>query len=261
MTWVIGASSSWGIGAMLSDVRVSWANGHSEDLIKKAHPLGPCISGGFAGSVKIGYLLLDDFSQRLIKGIAKPNTIYDPVEASRAWAPTAAQLFQQAHEEEKILGCEILLVGLGLEHNGIPFLPRIVQVKLTAPSFEPQIELNMPAACHIGSGGAVKAYTDAIAEWFNPTNSFSIQLQVRSGQAWVHFLGNAVNTAVSKTQDKLVSPHVHILIWSRDGLAEGTNDTTNSDGTSFKMPDVAKTYQEFLERCEARSITANGAIA
>jgi hypothetical protein len=54
MTWVIGASSIFDYGAMMSDVRVTFSNGRTLDLLQKAYPVGPYIVAGFAGSVRIG---------------------------------------------------------------------------------------------------------------------------------------------------------------------------------------------------------------
>jgi hypothetical protein len=69
MTWVIGASSIWGSGVMLSDVRVTFANGREVDLIKKAFPVGRFICAGFAGSVQIGFQLIDHLRKYLLPGI------------------------------------------------------------------------------------------------------------------------------------------------------------------------------------------------
>jgi hypothetical protein len=44
MTWVIGASSVFGYGAMMSDVRVRFSDGRKRDLLQKAYPVGPYMS-------------------------------------------------------------------------------------------------------------------------------------------------------------------------------------------------------------------------
>ena len=60
MTWVIGGSTIFGYGVLISDVCVSWELGYQFDCLQKIYPLSNSIMGGFAGSVKIGFQLLQD---------------------------------------------------------------------------------------------------------------------------------------------------------------------------------------------------------
>jgi hypothetical protein len=48
----MGASSIFGYGAIISDVRVTFADGSEKDMVQKAYSLGPYIVGGFAGPIK-----------------------------------------------------------------------------------------------------------------------------------------------------------------------------------------------------------------
>jgi hypothetical protein len=66
MTWVIGASSIFDYGAMMSDVRVTFRDGSERDLVQKAYPVGPYIVAGYAGSVRIGFQMLDSLTKFLI---------------------------------------------------------------------------------------------------------------------------------------------------------------------------------------------------
>lgn len=61
MTWVLGASSLFGYGVMLSDVQVSVGEKRF-DILQKAYPLSNYILGGFAGSVQIGFMFLQSLS-------------------------------------------------------------------------------------------------------------------------------------------------------------------------------------------------------
>ena len=58
MTWVVGAPSVFGYGALYSDVQVTFADGNTRDLVQKAYPLSNFIAAGFAGSVRVGFMLL-----------------------------------------------------------------------------------------------------------------------------------------------------------------------------------------------------------
>ena len=64
MTWVIGASSVFGVGMLVSDVRVSFPDGQSRDMLRKLYPLGPYIGLGFAGSVAASFAILNEVRPR-----------------------------------------------------------------------------------------------------------------------------------------------------------------------------------------------------
>jgi hypothetical protein len=81
MTWVIGASSIFDYGAMMSDVRVTFRDGRERDLVQKAYPVGPYIVAGFAGSVRIGFQMLESLAKFLI---VPPNA-----PQPGAWEPEA----------------------------------------------------------------------------------------------------------------------------------------------------------------------------
>ena len=55
----------FGYGALYSDVQVTFPDGSTKDLLQKAYPLSNFIAAGFAGSVRIGFMLLDSLSQFL----------------------------------------------------------------------------------------------------------------------------------------------------------------------------------------------------
>ena len=66
MTWVIGATPPFGgYGLMISDIQVSLATGERFDILRKVHPVGPCLVLGFSGSVKIGFAMVENLRARL----------------------------------------------------------------------------------------------------------------------------------------------------------------------------------------------------
>jgi hypothetical protein len=46
-----------GYGVMISDVRITFADGTEVDLLRKAYRVGPFILAGFAGSAHVGMRL------------------------------------------------------------------------------------------------------------------------------------------------------------------------------------------------------------
>jgi hypothetical protein len=58
MTWILGSAPSFGYGALISDVRVSWSNGAKLDRLQKIYPIGAGLMAGFAGSVAVGFWMI-----------------------------------------------------------------------------------------------------------------------------------------------------------------------------------------------------------
>ena len=91
MTWVIGASSVFDYGAMMSDVRVTLPDNSERDLVQKAYPVGPFIVAGFAGSVRIGFQMTESRKEFLVMpSNARPGA-WEPGWVAEHWKPTADQ--------------------------------------------------------------------------------------------------------------------------------------------------------------------------
>lgn len=88
MTWVVGVSTIFGYGALYSDIQVTYSGGGSTDVLQKAYPLSNFIAAGFAGSVRIGFMLLQSLSDFLrIPDDALSKLAWDPVWVVHNWAP------------------------------------------------------------------------------------------------------------------------------------------------------------------------------
>src|SRR5450759_2701557 len=97
MTWVVGATSVFGYGALYSDVQVTFADGSTRDLVQKAYPLGNFIAAGFAGSVRIGFKLLQSLAVFLVlPDEALGSHASDPIWVATQWAPIARSVFEGA---------------------------------------------------------------------------------------------------------------------------------------------------------------------
>jgi len=55
MTWVVGGSSLFSYGVIVSDVRVSWDDGTEANLLRKAYRVGPYLLAGFSETPAHGY--------------------------------------------------------------------------------------------------------------------------------------------------------------------------------------------------------------
>jgi hypothetical protein len=267
MTWVIGASSLFGYGVMLSDIRVRFPSGRTADIVKKAYPVGPFIVAGFAGSVLIGFKLLESLREYLVlpPEAVGQNNAWKPQWVGDNWGPMAKGLFDASPAREKRQGSQILLVGVSPDEDiGAPEFRRVYIIRFSNPGFQSGFVRKAFTVCHIGSGGGVDRYKRAIRQHFR-LNASSLRAELGGPGGWAQMLGHTVDLIAVEHPVDGVSPHVHIVVCRLGGFLEGNNDRRSypSDGSSpieFRMPDVATDYGEFLRKCQGIGTGAEGAI-
>jgi hypothetical protein len=268
MTWVIGASSFLGYGAMISDIRVSLGDGSERDMLQKAYGLGPFIVGGFAGSVKIGFQLLESLTLSLTPpaGGGQPGEIWmwEPVGVAETWQEIAVQVFANADEEERANHSHILLVEISNEIDpetahilNVVHGPRAFIIKMMSPDFLPVVMKKPLSVDHIGSGAHVDRYIELLKAYVDPMSG-TLKETAAFG-AWPRLLADGVRQAVGRNPTEGVSPHVHVLVCSQGEIFAMNNDTRIFRGDTeigFKMPKVARSYAEFLSMCSASGLAA-----
>jgi hypothetical protein len=264
MTWVVGGSSLFGYGVMVSDVRVSWDDGTEADLLRKAYSVGPYLLAGFAGSVNIGFQLIGHLQNFLLPPDNSASA-WEPEWVAERWHPEAASIFAQARPEEQAGHSQLLIVGVSPdEHLGAPDFPRVYLIKLEAPDFLPTYLPKGLSVSHIGTGSDVAIYEQTIAEFFE-ISSPTLQAATAGPAAWGQMLGNSVGRLVSDNPIEGISPHVHIQICSLGGFHDGDNSVTRvaPDGNrvEFRMPQVATTHAEFVALCRSIGKAAARAVA
>jgi hypothetical protein len=272
MTWVIGASSMFDYGAMMSDVRVTFSDGSERDLVQKAYSVGPYILAGFAGSVKIGFQLIESLARFLIVPPDAPQPgAWEPEWVAEHWKSIAANIFATADAREQALHCQILLVGVSyniepevLANPRAVKMPHACIVRFSSPGFDPVIMNKRLSVDHIGSGGGVEYYTEMMRHHFE-LSSDSLKMEMGAFGMWPKMLGHSVARIVGDHPIEGVSPHVHILVCGRGQTFIMANDETrfprDGEPVEFKMPAVARSYQEFLLKCRTSGIAAEGAVA
>jgi hypothetical protein len=96
-------------------------------------------------------------------------------------------------------------------------------------------------------------------------NSDSLKAEMGTLAMWPQMLGSNVARLVAERPIGGVSPHVHILVCASGQIFTATNDETRfpreSEPLEFKMPNVARSYQEFLLKCGTTGVAAEGAAA
>jgi hypothetical protein len=224
MTWVVGAATPFGYGTGISDVRVTFSDGRERDCLQKIYPVGRFIAAGFAGSVAIGFAMLN----RLKELLYTPNEseAWDPVAVSQWWSADARAVFDKSSEEEQELQSQIMLIGAHpFEHNGAPQWPRCHVYTFSSPTFEP-VEAKPPTLAAIGHGTDVEHCRDALNRiatdhdaWFNVLRG---EQGIPGGMATM--LAISLTTLLQRTQPRGISSHLHYCWVYRGRIVIRTNN-------------------------------------
>ncbi len=246
---------------MVSDVQVTFGDGRTADLVRKAYPVGPYIVGAFAGSVYIGFSLLQSIADYLrMPPDAPENGCWEPNVVAEHWAPIARTVFEAASEEQKALGAQFLLVGPHPTEDGIPERAIPYLCKFSYPTFEPEIVRSGNSALSIGSGTNVPRYMEGIKDMLDPKNGL-LQGEVGQTGGWARMLGFGVNRMLREHQTPGISQHVHIHVALRGSFQVQKSDMTEypKDGSTveIRMPPVAENYEQLV--LMARNLGADAA--
>jgi len=83
----------------ISDVRVTLRDGVEVDCLRKIHNVGRFIAAGFAGSVKIGFAMVDELASLLY--VSDESRAWEPDMVAQWWPNDACEIFSKFPPEEK----------------------------------------------------------------------------------------------------------------------------------------------------------------
>jgi hypothetical protein len=263
MTWVCAASTIYGYGALYSDVQVTFPDGRTADLVQKAYPLSNFIAAGFAGSVRIGFMLLQSLGDALsLPSKALETHAWEPKWVSQNWRPIAKSVFDSAPKEEKVHGAHVLMLGVSpTENHGL--VAKVYFTRFASPDFRPCIMSRPIKVCSIGSGAKVREYHQSLKPLFRITSGI-LKAEVMHAGGWARGLGFSISQRLTDHPRSGISRHFHILIVKRGEILVETNDENiyPPDGSciEIRMPQVAQGYEQFLELAQSLGHDAAGAI-
>ena len=261
MTWIVGASTIAGYAVGISDVRVTFSDGTERDCVQKLHAMGRFIAAGFAGSVRIGFSLLNALAymmQDLPEGAA-----FIPQDVADTFSPVAAQVFANAPEVERALHSHIMLLGAHPTENlgQSPFTKCSIHI-LRSPTFVPELS-NIGQVVSIGYGEAVPAYAEMLSQFTNDPVAL-MQGEMGGAQMGHITLAIAVHGMVEQNPVPGISAHAHVCVVRRGSVGIGPNDhtgvTQTGETTFFQMPPVARTWNEFLGISSSECVSPEAAV-
>jgi hypothetical protein len=289
MTWIVGAPMINGYGFAISDVRVTLGDGSERDCLQKIYAVGQFIAGGFAGSVRIGFAMLETLTALL--HTANKEGAWDPTAVAQWWPQDARQIFALFPEEERNSQCHLMLVSTHPSENcGDSSWARSYVHIFKSPDFEPVVLPGRKVA-HIGCGVGVKPCTDAVETLSNDNKFFitMMQSEVNNSGGMVSSVGHYLTDILKRTQPNGISSHLHycwvyrgkVIIKTNDHAIKGrwtaipsgsginrgdnqevfTSTVAEGGGTLFQMPRIAASWEELESLLGAEGKTAVSAIA
>lgn len=260
MTWVLGTGCLFGYGALISDVRVTWADGRHADILQKVYPVSRNLVAGFAGSVAFGFQTIEDL-QRFCRSDDR-NTMWLPKRTAWEWRRRARYAFSRAPDWIRRSGAEVILAGASAEMNG-PF-PWAHCVKMVAPDFLPQVVPPLQWDS-IGSGTvSVLARRYLVNAWGQHFDLFKAETMNPGG--YVRTVAFNLMASLKAQPLEGVSDVVQVALGTANGcVLQGLTSTAHHpDGTQERHAtpaDLCTSWQAFLDRCGASSADAFGASA
>lgn len=256
MTWIIGGTTIFGYGFVLSDtcVTITSENGNvrTMDVLQKAYPIAPDIVAGFAGSILIGFRMLHHLRKQLQPPEGREDWAWDLGSLIENMPPLFQEIFQKSSPEEQASGAAILMVSSHpTEHSGIEMFPKAQMAIFRSPDFQPEFYDGGHVIKSIGSGSQI--YEESITEFSKNMFPYATLERGMRG-AMAQSMAFALTKDVQKKRASGVSDHMHGFIIKRGELIQGTNDYEEAlpDGTRnhFKMPEVATNWEGLLEKIE-----------
>src|SRR5260370_25157134 len=210
MTWIVGAPTMFGYSFGISDVRVTLGDGDEVDCLQKVHAIGRHIAAGFAGSVRIGFAMVDELGR--LTDYNDPRIACDPEAVRQQWPGCARAVFDRFGPEDQAGQCHLMLFMVHpLEHGGNPNWPRLSVYIFRSPEFEPEIiTTNMLGS--IGSGSAYEPCREVIESFGTPEfkrQEISIQGEVGTQGGMASILGSTLTGDLKDVQPRGVSAHLH----------------------------------------------------
>ena len=292
MTWIVGAPTMFGYGFGISDVRVTLADESEIDCLQKIYSIGRHFAAGFAGSVKIGFAMLDEL--RRLSNYSDERIACDPNAILCEWPPCARVVFGRFNDAERAGACHLMLImAHPQEHVGNPAWPRSFVYIFKSPSFEGET-VSVHTLGSIGSGSSYPRCRDAIASFGADRRREQLYMQGEIGcqGGMASMLGLSLTDILKEVQPRGVSPHMHYCWvyrgrtiiqrndhtmkgrWTIASLGSGINQVSDveiapihrepakAEGSGFfEMPKLATSWDELLELLRNRYLNASGCTA
>src|SRR5579863_5840894 len=289
MTWIVGMPTMWGYSIGISDIRVTLADNSEHDCLQKIHPIAPSITLGFAGSVYIGFQMIEVMRQWL--RCDQPDHAWKPLETAEIWPEVARDVFAAAPAKEQAGRCALLMLSADPDTPPTEFGATTYVHTFRSPDFVPaQVQIHRVEG--IGSGTEIEAFKKYLDEVSNDQEKNFELMKMEAGNpgGMGGILGFSLTNMLKKTKPFGISSHLHycwqylgkaiiktndhatIGNWTALGGGSGINQPAEAPpskaipeiklkgGTSFEMPQIARSWGELTALLESAGAKAEGSI-
>jgi hypothetical protein len=251
VSWVIGGSTFFGYGVVLSDICVTCGpNDKRFDVLQKAFPLGKFIVGGFAGNVGIGLSMLRSLQMYLNDNPPARDECWEPEYVSEKWSKEAKRMYGEIVANGGAGAVHILTVGVSPRPEALGGAVPVVSV-FRSPDFVPEIVVGGNKALSIGSGADVERYRQALERLFQEDNVQYLQGEIGSPGGFGRVVANSISMEAKLNPVKGISQCFHLF-----QVRLGQIEMWTPNG----MPEVAKNWPQLLKKIsgevDAEALTA-----
>ena len=247
MTWVVG-NATIDLGVLIGDIRLSWMtqDGRMKDEIRfgvqKLHMVNPSLWAGFAGSVDIGFGMVERLrsaSTALTADGERP----EPETIVERWRDDVVQSYDNDYPDDcRRAGCHMLVLGASqrwVELNGRRLFrtTRLFLLELPLPghAFAGFAELQWNHFYSIGSGSRVEEYCRLLDETTADGRQGLLAFRGLGDYApLAGFLTSiGMGTVIEKTPTPGISSNLLTAVVTADGTHFGSNE-----GADVVLPNV-----------------------
>lgn len=246
-------------GVLLADVRVSFVNPRTNEIIKqvdglqKVHAVAPNLAIAFSGSVEAGLFIADQL-KRALGGLPK-GELWSPANVAHQASRQLKNLWQKLDPKIREGGCEILLVG-AFPGSSTPPFAHSDAYRFRAPEFELE-QLPRAHASSIGSGNDVAEYAQMIESFADDYG----QLAQFSLQPFPGGPGGPMTAVLGELISKNPAPEISSqLVLCTVGLETSPIYTVESPRRELTTPPLASTIDEFQVLCSGADVSTALAV-
>jgi len=266
MTWIIGATTLFGYGVVLSDVCVTLGDGSQRDCLRKTYLVGRFIVAGFAGSVQIGFHLLADLSEflKMEEEEIQDKSCWQPTFVANKWAPRARKIFASYDPIDQKMGSHILMMGIDPRHPDHCIRGGVAVVSvLRSPNFEPVIEEGGGRVMSIGSGSCQEEAMNLLAKFVQ--NVDLMKMEVMNDGGFGHAIASSITRDLFFGAPSGVSRHMHVSVVGIDSFSIRPNDINfiprEGPEQVLRMPKIAQGWQDLCDMLDLNADNASGVVA
>lgn len=248
MTWIVASPTLFGYGVGISDIRVTLPDGSTRDCLQKIYKVGDDIAVGFAGSVRLGFEMVDGLKRFLSD---TPNGYaWKPEWVATEWQQFAKQIYSKSAKEEQEARCSLVLIGnIPNETLGDAPLAKTLVAVLRSPDFKPTF-VKIGKWDGVGSGMGVNEYKNLIEELNKEIYHPLMPMEVGSPGGWGHIIQVIISQTIDQMPTESVSRFVHLcIVKPREVKITGIDTVEYRQGEKkvYNMPRVATSWEELKE--------------